>query len=87
MVANFVITTRAKDTHWLVDSVVSHNITKAFQILPATPNTMVHINLSIDDGLGLSISHVGSLKFKHSTGNFHFHVHDTLYVPNIQKKF
>ncbi|XP_042974600.1 uncharacterized protein LOC122306232 [Carya illinoinensis] len=73
----------SNDKKWLVDSTASHNITSDLA------NLSVHLEYDgtnevfIGDGLGLRITHVGSMTFASSLKPFT--LTNTLCVPNIHK--
>jgi len=73
-----------KDKSWLLDSGASHNISSDLA------NLLVHSEYDgidevfFSDGSGLAVSYTGSLTLPFP--KCLFTIHDTLYVPNLQKK-
>lgn len=84
MITNYIATSIAKDARWFVNSVASHNITNDFSNRTTNSKYNGTNEVVIGDGSSLLISHVGSLKYIFYS--YFFHLHDTLYVQNIQIK-
>ena len=80
---NYVSVSPATNPKWLIDSEASHNITGDLANLSIYCEYDGIDEVVIGDGLGLHVSHVGSLVFKSPTHTFH--LNNTLCVPNIRK--
>ena len=82
--ANCAASSQGKNHKWLVDSAAYHNMITGLSNLSINSEYDGTDEVVIGDGLGLPVSHIGSLSLASSNGVFH--LRDTLCVPTIQKK-
>ena len=80
---NCATTSTGKNNNWLLDSAASHNITGDLSNLSIHSEYDGTAEVILGDGLGLAVSHTGSLNLQCTHRNFT--LHDTLYVPNLRK--
>ena len=81
--ANCAASSQGKNHKCLVDLATSHNMITDLSNLSINSEYDGTDEVVIGDGLGLPVSHIGSLSF--ASSNRVFHLHDTLCVPTIQK--
>ena len=69
--------------NWVVDSVASHHVTGDFKNLITVSPYQGSDSVLVGNGIGLSISHTGSLSL--SSPHTKLSLHDVLYVPSMNK--
>ena len=78
---NCATASNGRDKNWLLDLALSHNITGDLSNLSIHSEYDGTDEVILDDGLGLAVSHIGSLAL-HSPHRT-FRLRDTLCVPNL----
>lgn len=83
LTAHHTTTSPLPSSQWLVDSAASHHITSDLQNLSIKHPYHGNDIVVIGNGVGLSISHTGSLSLDSPSKTFS--LHDILYVPSMHK--
>lgn len=81
MIVNYVNTSDTPQNKWLIDFANSHNINGGFTNLSINTKYDYTDEVVLGYGIGLAISHIGSLDLP--TPKKTFHLHNTLCVPNF----